>query len=73
MNEIFISFFIAVWFVIGMWQVRTHENGWLIMMSDSRNVKNTWLVFPALFFCWALWPFRDLSMHMFHTMWRLGL
>lgn len=64
---------IIVYLAIGFYMLR-FEKGWLIMLTDDRNVRNTWLAIPALILCWILWPLiRVLPMWLFLFMWRFGL
>lgn len=46
----------AIWFGIGIAWTRRHEDGWLIMITDRRNVRATWMALPALLVTWTLWP-----------------
>jgi hypothetical protein len=62
-----------VWLFIGVQQVRRHERGWLAMMTDTANVRFTWLSLPALLLCWVCWPCRSMSRYCFLTVHFLGL
>lgn len=62
-----------IWMTIGFFVVRARRQGWLAMMSDDRNVRFVWLVFPALFLTWLLWPFPKVPMYCFLTVNALGL
>lgn len=49
---------IIAWFIIGyVFIVLTHAAGdWLVMIADARNTPRTWMVYPSLLLCAALWP-----------------
>lgn len=47
---------LALWFIAGVFWVRFNDAGWLIMITDSRNCRRTWLAYPALILTWLFWP-----------------
>jgi len=47
---------VTLWFAAGITWVKQHEDGWLIMITDDRNVRATWMALPALFVTWLFWP-----------------
>jgi len=49
---------LVIWLSIGFYRLR-YEGGWLIMIADSRNVKRTYLVLPALVLCIVFWPINE--------------
>ena len=44
-----------VWLAIG-YERLSFEGGWLIMITDKRNTKRTWLAIPSVIVCVILWP-----------------
>lgn len=50
------------------------DGGWVVMISDDRNCRHTWLAFPALILCWVFWPIRRLVGRLcFLIVWSFGL
>lgn len=53
------EYYLIGWLIIGIIKVK-FTDGWIIMITDSRNVKKeyTWLAFPILILAWIFWPFN---------------
>lgn len=46
----------VAWIVVGFVWVKFREEGWLIMITNPRNSRHTWMAIPALFLTLILWP-----------------